>query len=313
MKAVIIRNYGGPEVLELTEIAPPEPKDHEVVVKVHAASVNPIDWQIRDGRVKMFVRPKFPAILGCDLAGEVVRVGKAAKRLKVGDQVFAMMPHDYGAQAELVALPEDLVVSKPENLTMVEAGSIGATAVTAVHAMRDIAKLTAGTTVLINGASGGVGIFAVQVAKALGAHVTAVCGGASEALVRGLGADAVIDYKTTDFTRGTQKFDVIFDCIGNQPYRACKRVMRGKWIHITTMPTGATFLRSFANPILRGRVVPMIARSTPDRIEYIRALLDSGRMKPVVDKGLPAESMAWAPDYSKSGRAKGKIVLTFQN
>jgi NADPH:quinone reductase-like Zn-dependent oxidoreductase len=313
MKAVIIRNYGGPEVLELTEIAPPEPKDHEVVVKVHAASINPIDWQIRDGRVKMFIRPKFPAVLGCDLAGEVVQVGKATKRLKVGDQVFAMMPHDYGAQAELVALPEELVVQKPANLTMVEAGSVGATAITAVQAMRDIAKLGPGKAVLINGASGGVGIFAVQVAKALGAHVTAVCGAASASLVKGLGADTVIDYKTTDFTRGTEKFDVIFDCIGNQSQRACKRVMRGKWVHITTMPTGATFLRSFLNPFLRGRVVPMIARSTPDRIEYIRALLDSGRMKTVIDKVLPAASIVEAQDYSKTGRAKGKIVLTFQN
>ena len=313
MKAVTIKRYGGPEVLEVTEIAPPEPKDHEVVIKVHAASVNPIDWQIRDGRVKMFVRPKFPAVLGCDLAGEVVQVGKAAKRLKVGDQVFAMMPQDYGAQAELVALPEDLVVPKPQNLTMIEAGSIGATAITAVQAMRDIAKLTPGKAVLVNGASGGVGIFAVQIAKALGAHVTAVCSAASASLVQRLGADAVIDYRTTDFTQGTQKFDVIFDCIGNQPYRACKRVMRGTWVHITTMPSGATFLRSLLNPFLPGRVVPMIARSTPERIEYIRALIESGRVKTVVDKVLPAASIVEAQDYSKSGRAKGKIVLTFQN
>ncbi|MBS1121305.1 MAG: zinc-binding alcohol dehydrogenase [Deltaproteobacteria bacterium] len=312
MKAAIIRRYGGPEVLEFTDVAPPVPKDDEVVVKVHAASINPIDWQIREGLVKMFIRPKFPAILGCDLAGEIVEVGKAATRLKVGDRVFAMMPHDWGAQAELVALPERLVALKPDNLTMVEAGSVGATAVTAVHALRDSAKLTAGKQVLVNGASGGVGIFAVQVAKDLGAHVTAVCGAASFDLVKSLGADVAIDYKTTDFTKSQTQFDVVFDCIGNQPHGACKPVMRGKWVHLTTMPKGKAFLRSLLNPLTKTRVVPMIAKATPDRIEYIRSALETGRLKTVVDKVFPTASIVEAQAYSKAGRAKGKIVLTFE-
>jgi NADPH:quinone reductase-like Zn-dependent oxidoreductase len=312
MKAVIIGAYGGSEVLEFKDTLAPTHKDDEVVVTVHAASVNPVDWQIREGLVKMFIRMPMPGILGCDLAGEITSVGKAVKRLKLGDHVFAMMPQDWGAQAEQVALPENLVALKPEKMTMIEAGSVGATAVTAVQALRDIAHVTTGTKLLVNGASGGVGISAVQVGKALGAEVTAVCGAASFELAKGLGADHVIDYKTTDFTKGAETYDVIFDCIGNQPYGACKRVMRGKWVHVTTMPTGGVFLRSMLNPFFTGRVVPVIAKPTPERIVYVKSLLDEGKLRTVIDKVLPVTSVAEAQAYSKSGRAKGKIVLTFQ-
>lgn len=311
MRAIVIDRYGGPEVLTFRDVPPPTPGDDEVLVKVHAASVNPVDWQIREGLVKAFIRPPFPATLGCDLAGVVVQVGARATRFKVGDEVFAMMPHDWGAQAELVALPESVVALKPSGLSMVEAGAVGAVAVTAVHALRDIARVGPGASVLVNGASGGVGMAAVQVARALGAEVTAVCSAASFELVRGLGADRLIDYKTTDFTRGEPAYDVVFDCIGNRHYPACAPVMRGRWVHVTTMPTPRVFLRWMANPLFTGRVAPVIAKATPDRIEYIRALLADGRMKVVVDRVLRPEAIAEAQAYSKSGRAKGKIVLSF--
>jgi NADPH:quinone reductase-like Zn-dependent oxidoreductase len=305
MKAVRIGGYGGPEVLKWEEIAAPVAGDGEVLVKVHAASVNPIDWQIRQGLVKLFIRPRFPAILGCDLAGEVV-AGKG-----VGDQVFAMMPHDWGAQAELVALPEELVVKKPANLSMIEAAGVGACAVTALQSLRDHAGVTSGMEVLINGASGGVGMAGVQLAKALGARVTAVCSAASFELVKGLGADRLVDYKTSDFTKGAEKYDVIFDCIGNQNYAACRPVLRGKWVHVTTMPTGRTFARLLLNPFSRGKVVAVIAKPTAERMRTIQSLLESGKLKVIVDKVLPAAAVAEAHNYSQSGRAKGKIVLSF--
>ena len=311
MKAITIRRYGGPEVLELAERAAPEPGAGEVLVRVRAASVNPIDWQIRDGLVKMFVRPKFPAVLGADLAGEVVALGAGVTSFAIGDEVFAMMPEDYGAQAELVALPAKLVARKPAKLSMVEAASVPATATTALHALRDHGKVGPGSEVLINGASGGVGIFAVQIAKDLGARVTAVCGAANAALVRELGADAVIDYKATDFTKGTKKFDVILDAVGNAPYHACKAVLRGAWVHITLQPRPRTFLRSFFNRFTKGKVVPMIAEASANRIEYIRGHLEAGTLRTVVDRVLPAAAVAEAQAHSKSGRAKGKIVLTF--
>jgi NADPH:quinone reductase-like Zn-dependent oxidoreductase len=240
-----------------------------------------------------------------------VAVGAEVTSLAVGDEVFAMMPQDYGAQAELVALPAELVAKKPAKLTMVEAASVPATATTALHALRDHGKVGPGTAVLINGASGGVGIFAVQLAKDLGAHVTAVCGAANAALVRDLGADEVIDYKTTDFTKGAQTFDVILDAVGNAPYHACKAVLRGRWVHITLQPRPRIFVRSFVNRFTKGKVVPMLVKPSADRIEYIRARLEAGTLRTVVDRVLPASAVADAQAHSKSGRAKGKIVLTF--
>jgi NADPH:quinone reductase-like Zn-dependent oxidoreductase len=313
MKAIVMARYGGPEVLELKDVPPPVPRPDEVVIRVHAASVNPVDWQIREGLVKLFIRMPLPGVLGCDLAGEVLRLGSAVRRLKVGDAVFAMMPHDWGAQAEQVALPEDLVALKPASLSFVEAASLGATGITAVHALRDLARVEAGAEVLINGASGGVGLASVQVAKALGAGVTAVCGAASFELVRGLGADACVDYRTTDFTRGSRQFDVIFDCIGNQPYAACRPVLRGAWTHVTTMPKGAVFVRALLSPLLGGRVAVVVAKTTPERIDWVRAQAERGRLRPVIDRVLPAAQVAEAQAFSQSGRAKGKIVLTFSS
>ncbi len=311
MKAVFINKYGGPEVLTYGEIPAPKPKAGEVLIKVHAASVNPIDWQLREGIMKMFMPLKFPAVLGCDLAGEIAELGPGCRRFKAGDRVFAMMPHDWGAMAELVAVPEDLVGLKPEKLGMEEAAGVGAVAVTAVHALRDLARVKAGQEVLINGASGGVGMFAVQVAKALGARVTGVCSAASFELVKGLGADELIDYKTTDFTKSDKRWDVVFDTIGNHPYNDCKRVMRGKWAHVETMPSGKTFGRWLLNPFFSGRVFPIIAKSTPDRIAFIQKLLEEGKMKTIVDKVFSPSAIVDAQAYSKSGRAKGKIILKF--
>jgi NADPH:quinone reductase-like Zn-dependent oxidoreductase len=311
VKAVVISRYGGPEVVEYRDVTAPEPAAGQVLVRVHAASVNPIDWQLRDGLVKLFVRVRFPVVLGCDLAGVVTRVGPGVTRLRAGDEVFAMMPHDWGAQAEYVALPAELVVPKPAGLSMEEAAAVPATAVTAVHALRDTAGVRPGQQVLVNGASGGVGVCAVQVAKALGATVTAVCGEASFPMVRDLGADHLVDYRTTDFTAGAARYDVVFDCIGNQPYRACKPVLRGRWVHVTTMPTGSTFARQLVNVATRGRVSVLIAKSTTERLGYVKALVESGQLRPVIDRVLPAAEVVAAQDYSKSGRAKGKIVLRF--
>ncbi len=313
MRAVVISRYGGPEVLEYREVPAPAPGDDEVLVKVHAASVNPVDWQLRDGLVKLFIRVKFPVVLGCDVAGEVVRVGSRVTRLRAGDEVFAMMPHDWGAQAELVAIPVELVQRKPATMTMVEAASVPATAITAVHALRDIAQVRPGQQVLINGASGGVGVFSVQIAKALGATVTAVCSAASFPLVHGLGADRLVDYQTADFTKQEEHYDVIFDCIGNRPYRACKPVLRGRWVHVTTMPTNPTFVRQLFNFLFRGKVSVVIAKSTGERLGYVKTLIETGKIRTVIDRVLPAADIVAAHTYSKTGRAKGKIVLTFHS
>jgi NADPH:quinone reductase-like Zn-dependent oxidoreductase len=218
MKAALISFYGGPEVLEIVDVPAPKPKDDEVAIRVVATSVNPVDWLIRDCGATSFVSVTFPVILGCDLAGEIVEVGAGVTRFVAGDAVFAMMPHDWGAHAERVAIPERFVVKKPASLSMEEAASLPVVAMTADLALRRRGQVRSGERVLVNGASGGVGLAAVQIAKALGAEVTAVCGAASFEQVKRLGADAVIDYKATDFTKESAQYDAIFDCIGNHPY-----------------------------------------------------------------------------------------------
>jgi NADPH:quinone reductase-like Zn-dependent oxidoreductase len=309
VKVVRIRAYGGPDVLEMADVPAPTPADDEVVVRVKATSVNPVDWLVRDGAAKSFVRVSFPVILGCDLAGEIVEVGPKATRHAVGDEVFAMMPHDWGAHAERVALPERFVVAKPVGLGMIEAASLPVVALTAWNGLQKRARVTRGERVLVNGASGGVGLAAIQIAKALGASVTAVCGGASAELVKRVGADEVIDYKTSDFTRGEARYDVVFDCVGNRTTGECARVLRGKRVYLTTTPRLSTFVRQFFNPLFAVKVFGLITKGSGEDLESIKRLVEEGRLKPVIDKVFPLAEVAAAQEYSKSGRAKGKIVL----
>ena len=309
MKAVQIAKYGGPEVLAIVDVPSPTPKPDEVVVGVVATSVNPVDWLVRDGKAKSFVKITFPVILGCDLAGTIVEVGANVTRFAVGDEVFAMMPHDWGAHAERVALAESLVVAKPAKLSMVEAAAIPTVAMTALAGLRGRGRVRPGERVLVNGASSSVGLAAVQIAKALGASVTAVCSSGAFELVKRLGADAVIDYKTTDFTKQSETYDLVFDCIGNQPYGACKRVLRGRKIHLTVMPGVGTFLRQFLNPFNGVKVFGLITKGSGEQLAFIKDLIDRGKLQPVIDKVFPFAEVAAAQEYSKAGRAKGKIVL----
>jgi NADPH:quinone reductase-like Zn-dependent oxidoreductase len=309
MKAVVIKQYGGPEVLQIADVQAPTPKDDEVVVEVAATSVNPVDWLVRDGGATSFVKVKFPVILGCDLAGVVVQKGANVKHLDVGDEVFAMMPHDWGAHAERVALAADLVVKKPATLDMRQAAAIPVVAVTALAGLKKRANVKAGERVLVNGASGGVGQAAVQIAKALGAHVTAVCSKDSFDLVKSLGADELVDYKTTDFTAGSARFDVIFDCVGNKSHKACASVLTGRRVHVTTVPGVSTFLRQFMNPIFGTKVFALITTGNGPDLETIKSLVEQGKLKTTIDKVYAFDDVAAAQEYSKSGRAKGKIIL----
>lgn len=311
MKAVLIRKYGGPEVLELAEVSEPTPRGDEVIVQVHASSVNPVDWLVREGQAKSFVRISFPAILGCDLAGEVVALGPQARRFAIGDQVFAAMPHDYGAHAERVALSERLLAKKPARLSMEEAAALGVVALTALGGVRRRGQVQAGQRVLINGAASAVGMSAVQIAKAQGAHVTAVCSAAGATLVTALGADQIIDYQTTDFTTGDQKYDLVFDCVGTRPYAQCERVLQGRCVHVTTKPGIGTFVRQLLNPLCRVQVYGLVTTGDGEELEYVKTLVDSGQLRVILDKVFPVAEVAQAQEYSKSGRAKGKIVLKF--
>jgi NADPH:quinone reductase-like Zn-dependent oxidoreductase len=311
MKAVLIRRYGGPEVVEFTDTETPKPGPGQVLVRIRASSVNPIDWKIRTGALKMFIRHPFPMILGVDLAGEVSALGDGANKLAVGDQVYAMSSDDLGANAEYMAIAESLVVKKPSNLTVEEAASVPAVALTALQGLRDKCHLQAGQDVLVNGASGGVGIFAVQLAKVLGAaKITGVCSAGNADFVRGLGADEVIDYRAVDFTAQAARYHVVYDCVGTRTYWECRKVLHRGGSYLTTMASPGAFLWVALTALASRKARAIIVKSNGADLDYLRKLIEEGRVKTVVDRTFPMAEVKEAHAFSQTGRAKGKIVLT---
>jgi NADPH:quinone reductase-like Zn-dependent oxidoreductase len=312
MKAICIDAYGGPEVLQLRDIPKPSLSGEQVLVKVRASSVNPIDWRLRSGELKSVMKLTFPAILGCDIAGEVVEA-PAGSRWKVGDAVMTALPGDRGAYAEYLAVGPELLARKPSNMTFEEAGSIPACAGTALQALRDLAKVKPGQSVLVNGASGGVGIFGVQIAKAFGATVTGVCSTANVEMVKSLGADRVIDYKTADVLAGGEAYDVVFDTIGNHEYAEWARVMKPESALVSTLPKSwlKAYLRMFLmNRFTSKKAHVMQLTHGDDKMNVIADLVEQGKVRTVVDKTWPLEQVAAAQEYSASGRTRGKISLT---
>src|SRR5271163_3921460 len=232
MKAAVYTRYGPPEVVQITDVEKPVPKDNEVLIKVRAASLNPLDWHFMRGTpyaVRIIAglrKPKFPG-LGVDVAGQVEALGAKVSQFKLGDEVFGSCK---GAFAEYVCASESVLVTKPANMTFEQAASVPVAAYAALQGLRDKGRIQAGLKVLINGAAGGVGTFAVQIAKSFGTDVTGVCSTRNVDVVRGIGADRVIDYTQEDFTTSGQRYDLLFDAIGNHPLSACRRVLNPKGI-----------------------------------------------------------------------------------
>ena len=236
MKAIVLRSYGSPDVLQYEDIEKPTAAADEVLVKVRAASVNPLDWRLIRGepyviRAATGLRKPKNARVGADVAGEVEAVGSNVTRLRPGDSVFGAIGTSPGAFAEYVCAKEDALVLKPANLTFEQAAAVPVAALTALQGLRK-GRLQAGQTVLINGAAGGIGTFSVQIAKSLGAHVTGVCSTRNVEMVRSIGADQVVDYTREDFTASAMRYDLIFDCIGNRSLSACRRVMSKKGTYV---------------------------------------------------------------------------------
>ncbi|MFJ7216174.1 NAD(P)-dependent alcohol dehydrogenase [Amycolatopsis sp. NPDC098790] len=321
MKALVQRVYGPPEALAWEDVPDPAPGDGEVLVRVHATSVNPYDWHFMRGepRVARLMTGGFglrrpPAgALGCDLAGRVVTAGK---RFSPGDDVYALLPR--GAHAEYVCVSEDLLAPMPANLSHEQAATMPMAAVTALLSLRGVEP---GRRVLVNGASGGVGTFAVQLAKALGAQVDAVCSAANAELVRSLGAESVVDYRSEDFTRGGRRYDFVLDVAGGRSVFACRRVLErdgtfvavggpaGRWLQ----PAGHVFAALAAGPLARRRVVLADAVACRDKkaaLEELTALVERGAVTPVIDRTYPFDDLPAAFAYQEAGHAKGKVSIT---
>ncbi len=321
MKALTQARYGPPDVLELREVDKPVPADDEALVRIHAASVNPADWYSTSGipyvaRPAVGLRGPRQQALGIDFAGTVETVGKAVTEFRSGDEVFGGRN---GAFAEYVAVRQDrAVVSKPAHVTFEEAAAVPVAALTALQGLRDKGRLQPGQQVLVNGASGGVGTFAVQIAKALGAEVTAVCSTRNVDTARSLGADHVVDYTHEDFTQSDRRYDLMLDIAGSRSWSECKRVLKPRAILVLVgAQKGGRLLGPLGHiakvrlaAIRSGRkVVFFVAKITKADLLVLRDLLESGKVKPVIDKRFELNDIADAFRYLGEGHAQGKIVV----
>jgi len=326
MKAIIYCEYGTAEILRYADIEKPSPGEHEILVKVHAAGLNPYDWHFMRGtpyimRLESGLRkPRFTQ-LGVDFAGTVEAVGSNVTRFKPGDGVFGGRS---GSLAEYLIVHEDRAVAlKPAEVTFEQAASIGIAAITALQGLRDRGRLQEGQSVLINGASGGVGTFAVQIANGLGAHVTGVSSTRNQELVRSIGADEVIDYTQADFTQGTQRYDLVLDNVGNYPLLDVRRVLKpkgryiliggggpdaGDWIGPLAGPIKALVLSWFVSQELGS----MMAELNQEDLNTIGDLIQSGKVIPVIDRRYSLSEVPDAIRYMETGRARGKVIITLE-
>jgi len=324
MKAIVYETYGPPEVLHLQDVETPSPKDNEVLVRVHAASVNAADWRLM-GADPFLVRfhagllkPTKFRILGADIAGRVEAVGRNVDRFRPGDEVFGdVFASGFGGFAEYKCARESELVLKPANLSFAEAAVVPLAAVTALHGLRDKGRIQPGQKVLINGASGGVGTFAVQLAKYFGAEVTAVCSTGKVDLARTLGADQVIDYTQEDFTKSGRQYDLILAVNGNRSIFEYKRALTPKGAYVMAGGnTGQLFQALLLGPLLTlvGKQKMGALTSTPNQKDllFIKELLESGKIRPVIDRRYPLSEVPEAIRYLEEGHAKGKVVITLE-
>jgi NADPH:quinone reductase-like Zn-dependent oxidoreductase len=325
MKGWVHRCYGGPDILQFEDLAKPVAADDELIVKVRAASVNPLDWHMMRGKPYLMrlmgsgIGSPTDPLLGVDFAGVVDSVGARVTKFKPGDEVFGARD---GAFSEYVRVRESRnVVHKPSNATFAEAAAIPIAAITALQALRDAGKLEAGDKVLINGASGGVGTFAVQLAKSFGAEVTAVCSGRNAELVRSLGADHVIDYTKDDFTRGTVRYDLIVDNVMTHPLSDYRRVLtpQGRFVIIGSKNDGdylgpiADVLKAKAyDPFASQSFGFMMSSMQPEDLVTLRDLMAEGKIRSVIDRTYKMSEVPEAIRYVETGRARGKVVVSFE-
>lgn len=331
MRAYVLNQYGGPEGSALTDIAPPAPGPNDVLVNVRAAGLNPVDFKFRQGKLKVIYRPQLPFVLGNELAGEVAAIGSAVTRFKIGDRVFARLGKSRGgAFAEQACVDESLVAHIPPGLDFTAAAAVPLAGLTALQALRDELGIKSGARVLISGGAGGVGTFAIQIAKWLGAHVTTTASSRGDALVRSLGADDVIDYTKQSIAQAGKQFDAGFDLIGGETLDQMFQVMKPgtRIVSVAALPEPRTAMKDLGGRvalailfwIISGKIRSKARRAQVDyrylfmhpsgsELAELGDLITQGRMKVTVDKVFPFAQMAEALAYVESGRAKGKVVV----
>ena len=320
MKAIVYTKYGPPDVLELKEVEKPTPKDNEVLIKVHAASVNYSDWSFVRGKpflIRMYqglLKPK-NTILGADIAGRVEAVGRSVKQFQPGDEVFGDISEcGFGGFAEYVSVPENALALKPTNMTFEEAAAVPQAATTALQGLRDKEQIQPGQKILINGASGGIGTFAVQIAKSFGAEVTGVCSTRNLDMVRSIGADHVIDYTQEDFTQNKQRYDLILDIVANRSVSDYTRALspKGNYVAVAFNPS-SLFLGSLISMTGSKKVSSLAAKTNVKDLVFMKELLEAGKVVPVIDRRYPLSEVAEAVRYYGERHAQGKVVITVEH
>ncbi|HFK1740592.1 NADP-dependent oxidoreductase [Bacillus thuringiensis] len=329
MKAMIIDRYGKVP-MRMAEVPTPEINEYEVLAEIHAASINPIDFKIRDGKVKMLLKYEMPLILGNDFAGVITKVGSKVTRFKVGDEIYARpRKNKIGTFAEYIAIHEDDIALKPRNLSFEEAASIPLVGLTSYQALHDIMQLQKGQKILIHAGSGGVGTFAIQLAKIMGAIVTTTASEAGANLVTSLGADEIINYKTEKFEDILKNYDAVFDTIGGATLEKSFNIIKrgGNIVSVSGMPN-ARFGKEFGSGFFKTLLFSLASKKltalekkhnaqysflfmkpSGDQLRTIANYIEAGQIKPVIDRVFPFEDAQKAMEYSESGRAKGKIIV----
>ncbi|MDZ4620937.1 NADP-dependent oxidoreductase [Bacillus cereus] len=329
MKAMIIDRYGKVP-MRMAEVPTPEINEYEVLAEIHAASINPIDFKIRDGKVKMLLKYEMPLILGNDFAGVITKVGSKVTRFKVGDEIYARpRKNKIGTFAEYIAIHEDDIALKPKNLSFEEAASIPLVGLTSYQALHDIMQLQKGQKILIHAGSGGVGTFAIQLAKIMGATVTTTASEAGANLVTSLGADEIINYKTEKFEDILKNYDAVFDTIGGATLEKSFNIIKsgGNIVSVSGMPN-ARFGKEFGSGFFKTLLFSLASKKltalekkhnaqysflfmkpSGDQLRTIANYIEAGKIKPVIDRVFPFDDAQKAMEYSESGRAKGKIIV----
>ncbi|WP_433772525.1 NADP-dependent oxidoreductase [Bacillus wiedmannii] len=329
MKAMLIDKYGKVP-MRMTEVPTPEINEYEVLAEIHAASINPIDFKIRDGKVKMLLKYEMPLILGNDFSGVIVKVGAKVTRFKVGDEIYARPRKDkIGTFAEYIAIHEDDIALKPKNLSFEEAASIPLVGLTSYQALHDIMHLQQGQKILIHAGSGGVGTFAIQLAKIMGATVTTTASKAGANLVKSLGTDEIINYKTEKFEDILTNYDAVFDTIGGTTLEKSFNIIKsgGNIVSVSGMPNarfgkefGSGFFKTFLFSLASKKLTALekkhnaqysflFMKPSGEQLRTIANYIEAGKIKPVIDRVFPFEDAQKAMEYSESGRAKGKIIV----
>lgn len=321
MKAIVCTKYGKPEVLQIKEMAKPIPTENEVLVRIKATVAAPADCAFRKGEPvisRLFtglLKPKY--IPGDTLSGSIETIGKNVKTFKPGDEIYGSSGTKFSTNAEYITLTEDAAIAvKPKNISFGEAAGISEGALTALPFLRDSGKIEKGQKVLINGASGGIGVYAVQLAKYFGAVVTCVCSTANLELVRQLGADRVIDYTKVDFTKTGQTYDIIFDTVAKSSFARCKSALSPNGIYLTTFPAMSVMLRMFITGGLGGKKAVFLAsglRKPSEKkkdLDFLRELIEKGIIKSVIDREYSMEQVTEAHRYVETGHKKGSVIIT---